>query len=781
MRGSRTRPFRGDVEGLRGVAILLVVLFHGTSLVPAGFVGVDVFFVISGFLITGMLLDELEATGGLDLLGFYDRRVRRLLPAATALLVVVMPLAYLALAPLDRPVAMTDGASAAMFVSNIRFAMLQGDYFTAVTTPSPFIHFWSLSLEEQFYLVWPFLLLVVARGRHPRIAAGSALLALMGASLVACVVLTDQAATWGFYSLPARAWQFAAGGLLAAAATPLSRIPRGAVLVAGWAGATLLFVALLTIDGSVAYPGLAALLPTAAATLLILAGDRAGGPGAILRTAPLRFLGRISYSLYLWHWPLLVLPAAAMGAALAPPVAAAMMVIAVVVAWASWAFVEERFRKHRGPRDERGWRSHRAVPLGAAAVVGVVAWASLLGLTAGTWIWDGGASGVAGVEDGGPGTSGDDGGPVTPGPSEAPTAEPVPSASAPPTTGLPSPTPTPRATPTPQPAPTPIPWTAIPAVSLPDGVQLPSDVKPALSKARKDEERLMRDGCFTSLDGTQPAECVYGKAAGKVVVALIGDSHASEWFPALDALANRHGWRLLPFVKASCPFVDMPVLQLVAKREYRECAVWRAAAIRAINNAHPDLVIVATAHRGVFPMAHDQANVKAEGAAMARAIEMVKAPVAVLVDNPRTDVDIPACLSSHATDIHQCAIPRSVAFPPEFGQLERIAATASGATLVDIISSICPSTPCPVVRNKMILYRDGHHLTATFVRSLANTFDDALRPLLPPDPAPTPAPSSAPTPAPTAAFGGLVDGAAIQASLTGPGGAVEPIVAHAPG
>ena len=161
--------------------------------------GVDVFLVISGFLITGLLLREQETSGRIALLAFYARRIRRLLPAAVVVIATVMPLAFVALSPLDRPVAMTDGGAAVLCVSNIRSAMGAGDYFAAVATPSPFLHFWSLSLEEQFYLVWPVLLMVAVRCRRARLAAGITLLTLFVASLVASVVLTDVAPTWSFY------------------------------------------------------------------------------------------------------------------------------------------------------------------------------------------------------------------------------------------------------------------------------------------------------------------------------------------------------------------------------------------------------------------------------------------------------------------------------------------------------------------------------------------------------------------------------------------------------
>jgi peptidoglycan/LPS O-acetylase OafA/YrhL len=742
--------FRPDVEGLRGVAILLVLLFHGAFPVPGGFVGVDVFLVISGFLITGLLLRELETTGRIDLLAFYGRRLRRLLPAAVVVTVVVMPLAFAALPPLDKSSAMTDGAAAILVLSNIRSALAEGDYFAAVSTPSPFLHFWSLSLEEQFYMVWPFLLLVVVHRRWVRVTAGVALVVLLVASLATSVVLTERAATWGFYSLPSRAWQFAAGGLLAVAATLLRRLPDIPVVVAGWLGVLGIGVAAFAIDGSVPYPGLLAVLPTAAAALVILAGDRRRGPGLLLRVRPLRFLGRISYSLYLWHWPILVLPVAA-GALIGPLETGALLALSVVVAWASWAFVEEPFRKaHRARRT----MTRLSIQLGTAAIVGVVAWSGLLGVSADVAI--AGISGGSAAIDGGPVTAEVDGGPVATGSHDGPTnaaVVTVPPSSSPttpaadPSAGLASAPPTAASgsAPVATPVVALISWTEIPDQRLPGSVRLPRDVAPALADARTDRERLPDDGCFSWLDATKPADCVYGDADGAITVALIGDSHAGHWFPAFNVLAGRYGWRLLPYVKASCPFIDIPVVHPFAKREYTECEAWRGLAIKAINEARPNLVVVVTAYRGIRPVNAEDGSVEVQGEAMAREIAKLEAPTAILVDTPRTGIDVPTCLSRHPRDVNACAIPRDVAFYDTFGVREQIAAKRSGATVIDIVAAVCPSTPCPVVRDGMILYRDGHHLTATFVRSLAPVLGLALDPLLAPAAGPRSTSSAAPS------------------------------------
>jgi len=337
--------FRADIEGLRGLAVLLVVLFHaGVPWVGGGFVGVDAFFVISGFLITGLLLRERLDTGRIRVTAFYARRVRRLLPAAAVVLVATLVASSRWTAPLDRPGVALDAASAALSIGNVRFALAAGDYFASVAAPSPFLHFWSLGVEEQFYLVWPALLLVAGRLLPwPRLGTFAALVAVSGASLAAAVVLTDGAPNWAFYSLPTRAWELGLGGLLAIAAPSLAGIPSPIRSLASVLGIGALVGAAVLLDASTAFPGTAALAPTLGVAAIIL--GRGAGPSILLATAPFRWLGRISYSLYLWHWPLLVLGPLALGVDPDVGLNLALAAVAVAIATVSWAVVEEPFRR----------------------------------------------------------------------------------------------------------------------------------------------------------------------------------------------------------------------------------------------------------------------------------------------------------------------------------------------------------------------------------------------------------------------------------------------------
>jgi hypothetical protein len=270
--------------------------------------------------------------------------------------------------------------------------------------------------------------------------------------------------------------------------------------------------------------------------------------------------------------------------------------------------------------------------------------------------------------------------------------------------------------------------TAVPTAeptAVPNPWPLPIDIHPSLAAARDDKERIIADGCFMSLRGSKPPDCVYGDRDGTFTVALVGDSHAAHWFPAIEAIAEAHGWRLLTFTKASCVFVDLPIYSPILKREYTECEAWRPQVVQRLIEARPDLTIISS-DRWLPTEIKADSNPTRQGEAMARLLNRIPGAIAIIGDTPASRVDVPVCLSQHVADITRCATSRIEAFGRQKLVREWAAARASNATVIDLSDAICPADPCQAVVGHTIVQRDDHHLTATFARSLAGRLEAAL-------------------------------------------------------
>lgn len=316
--------YRGDIEGLRAVAILLVIAAHAkVSWLAGGFVGVDVFFVLSGYLITGILWREISETGGIRFANFYARRFRRLLPALLTMLACTCLFAAAALAPGEQGSQATGAAAAALWLSNMYFAFAHINYFDPNATTNLFLHTWSLGVEEQFYLVWPALMVLTLGWWRHKGAPARHMITVMSViavvSLLACLSFTQTAPRMAFYLMPLRAWQFAVGALVwlhfgsVRSTAGGDEVSSRSALVdhgLGWSGLGLIMLAALWFDAKTSYPGWHALLPTVGAAAIIVAGVRSTNRSAVSRLlsqAPLQGIGRLSYSWYLWHWPVLLL------------------------------------------------------------------------------------------------------------------------------------------------------------------------------------------------------------------------------------------------------------------------------------------------------------------------------------------------------------------------------------------------------------------------------------------------------------------------------------------
>ncbi len=718
---SEREGFRPDLEGLRAVAVGLVLLFHaGVPLVAGGYVGVDVFFVLSGFLITGLIVRELDRTGTVSLVAFYARRARRLLPAAVVALVATMVVSAFLLAPLSVPDVAGDGLAAALYVSNMRFAFAATDYLQSAQAPSPLLHYWSLAVEEQYYLFWPALLLLVTRGGRVTVARIGAIVGIVfGASLVLSIVLTGIAQPWAFFTLPARAWELALGAGLALVAWRGWAVPRRLATPLGVAGLACIVAAGLLLDRFTPFPGTAALLPTAGAAMVIAAGLRT--PGATVNPAtwiprsrsmvsvaggtpihvrllslpPMRWLGRISYSLYLWHWPILVIPVAAREAPLPWPVRLALAGASIVVAALSQRFIEDPFRHGRFV----GFRPSRTLAAaGAATLVAATLCAGLL--PGGPLSAPYGLAGSGSVD-------------------ERTVVADVDAALGTPATG---PTPTPRLGATPR-----------PELAKTAAGRVPADLTPSLAQARNDLPAVYADGCHLVYAAVTQGPCAYGDTTSATTVVLFGDSHAAQWFPALDRAAIEHHWRLLSFTKSACAPADTPIWDPTLDRVYTECAAWRNAVLTRIATESPALVVVSMSRSYTLAIDGRPAGLAQHRAVMRTALSRtidalaaVAAHVVLVGDTPRQRLDPPVCLSAHRNDVRSCATPLSRAINSPFRNLEIRAARASGVKLIDTTAWICPTDPCPVVIGHVLVYRDMHHMTRTFNRALSGYLFAAL-------------------------------------------------------
>ena len=670
--------FRADVEGLRAVAVGLVVAYHaGVPGVPGGYVGVDVFFVLSGFLITSLLLTERESSGRVSLLGFYARRCRRIVPAATLVLLAVLVASHLLLVGKAAADVGADARAAALFMANWHFAAEGMSYLSSSAPPSPLRHFWSLAVEEQFYLVWPAIFAALTYGsRHlqrRQLAVG--LGALMLASLGWSVVQTAQNGVAAYFSPFTRSWELLAGALLAVATPLVARVRPSVLAAAGWCGLVLVVLAACLYSAGTAFPGTAAALPVAGAVLVLAAGCGSArrGPELLLRLRPFQGIGRLSYSLYLWHWPLLVLGAAYAGRPLPLATKLWLVAAALVLSAITYALVENPARR---------WRplvtsARVSVTAGLAVTVAATAVATVLPLVAG-------------------GT--------------------------PPATAA-------------QPAPPQVSVQQVrAAVSAAGALKvLPTELSPAVADTPADEGPAFADGCLLDVEPVATtSECVYGDVQADRTLVLFGDSHAAQWLPAFIDIGQRERWRVLLIAKVGCPTAAVQVWSVERRRTYQECEPWRSASLERIARLAPELVVhTANTNTSLAVRGRETREGRSEAwqAGLIRTIEELRPVVGrqvLLGDIPTMSADPAQCLPRNTNAPLRCSTPRSEALQPRQRLAERRAAEATGIPYIDVLPFLCTERVCPAVIGSFVVYRDRYHLTATYSRWVAGSIAKEL-------------------------------------------------------
>ncbi len=664
---------RDDIQGLRAVAVLLVVLGHaGVPWLGGGYIGVDVFFVLSGFLITGILLAEFAKRGSISLPGFYLRRARRILPAAMLTLVVTDIAAHHLLNFVRAREAVNDSIWSALFAANVHFARQGSDYFAQGQPPSPFLHFWSLAVEEQFYLVWPALLALLLALRFRRLLL--VLIAVGAGSFAWSIHFTAAAPAAAYYSTFARAWELALGAALAAAAPHLRRLPVCAGLALGWLGLLAIGVAASAYSERTPFPGSVALLPAAGAAFVICAGLAVRpaelGVGRVLSLAPLRYLGDRSYAFYLWHWPVLILAAQSAGHDLSLGAKLALVGFAFLLSVVSYRFVENPIRRMRFTLRVSGllWPASAT-----AAVVVVLFILGSLDRTAGRFEAAAAAVQPAQLVH------------VTAPAKTRPLAAVV---------------------------------TAVRQAER--GAPLPSPVTPSPGSLRGDFYGFPT-GCSPRDGKTTSRLCRLGTANSPKTIVVIGDSHAQMWMPPILQMAKRDRWAVVPLVKPRC-----------IPRSWNskgECGKWYRWARGRAAALHPDVILIIGSWMAVWAPERAIKPVGALGTAMKR----VSASVIVVGDPPGQKRDPTDCLLAPRATMATCT---NEATRVQLATNRAIAAHAreQGIGFVDTLGWFCghprgSSTRhlCPLVVNRTVTCVDRGHISRTYGLELEPVFRVAFR------------------------------------------------------
>ncbi|WP_426623027.1 acyltransferase family protein [Leifsonia sp. McL0607] len=695
--------FRADIEGLRSVAVLLVVGSHLIVWPEGGFVGVDVFFVISGYLITGILIRQLEVKGTISFVDFYRRRFLRIVPAALVVLILTTAVTWLVFFPVRALATTWDAVFAAVFVENWNLVSRGTQYFASTSVPSPFQHYWSLSVEEQFYLLWPWLLILAAalfRTRHARRRAlVVGLVAGVAVSFVLACIESELRPSIAYFSTATRAWELGIGALVALLPKTISaRLGDRAHAVVWLTGLGLIVVSAFVITESAAFPGPWAAFPVAG-TAAILFSDRPGRWQIAVTNPVARYFGKISYSLYLWHWPVIVFLII-----LSPSPAtwqlALSFALMVALSAISYHFVETPFRH---------WR------LGSASADRVFASAKRPKRMRRPLRWDRGLGAglalilvVACVLPWAPRPT------IVSPPSDPASAAPPFRTSEQLASALTAATRSAS-------------W---PDLSPPIG---------SLTRADSSLELASQNGCISGTGGDVVAtvqrmseHCVLGDATSSRTAVVLGDSIAASWLPALESALP--GWRIVAMTFQSCPAVDVTVDEASGRRAFRsECDAARDAAVSRAIALHPDLVLLSSA-LGSFERQVGSAD--PGDAWRTGTVEAIRA----LADVPRTlVVESPPEGPSPADCALRILSPVTCEMTPsadweakstaEADGVRAAAAEGAGVEFISTRAWFCtPSGVCPIFAAGTPIRVDRGHLTAEYTQRLSVVLAAAVRP-----------------------------------------------------
>ncbi|MBP2436624.1 acyltransferase family protein [Microbacterium amylolyticum] len=680
--GSTWRP---DIQGMRALAVGLVVLAHvDVPGLKGGFIGVDVFFVISGFLITQLLLREVARTGTVSITEFYVRRARRILPAAALVTVVILTYAAIVLPAARAQQTAIDAAWSSVFLSNWSFAADRVDYFTP-TDPSLFQHFWSLAVEEQFYLVWPLVVLALVPRVNRRVFVGVTA-ALFAASLAFSVWFTAADPVPGYFHTGARAYEIAAGALLACVlSAPLRTRWRHAI---GITGLLLIVAGTLTFSDATPFPGSLALVPVIGTVLLLSAGPDTW-TGRMLSAPTLRYIGDISFSLYLWHWPVTLAVQTALPYG-SPYLLRVVLTIAISLGLASltFHFVERPFQQKRVPALSRGRTTLWMWPLSVIVILAVAL--STVGFAQNRQESQQAAAEEFFDEHGFQNLEAEDLDGVQSELTEAVrTAE--------------------------------------------SGAPIPPDYDADALRDAQWSDLAGRD-CYASGGSDDLDElCFFGDTEAETTIALVGDSHAGMWLPALDILGQDHNFRVVLFVKLSCG--AYPTTMQSPTHDQAECDDFRDYTAAQLDDLGPAAIIASA--RGQLHMdeldgvSTDVQWTEAVTAGIERYSEIAPRVIALGDVPARPEAEPKDCVEAPNATQDACIVTGD-SVEKTSNILTRAAAEAAGAAYVDTEPLVCSvDAGCPLFVGDTPTYGDDSHLNRLWVEYVAPALGDELTEVLP--------------------------------------------------
>ena len=690
---------RQDIQGLRAFAVIVVILDHLLHWPSGGFIGVDVFFVISGFLITGLLLREHERTGRISFADFYKRRAKRILPASALVLLVTLVASYFIFSQSRFLSILGDTLAALLFAGNWRFAAAGTDYFQAGVPVSPLQHFWSLAVEEQFYFVWPWLMLGIfallartAPRTSGRIAVGVTIGLVSLCSFAWAMYESSNAPTVAYFSTFSRSWELGVGALLAVVAPVLGMIPNVLRPVIAWVGMAGMAASLFVVNGSVLFPAPMAALPVFSAALVILAGTGVGQHNYLRPFANkvTGYLGNISFSLYLWHFPVIIILGALMEESLDYYLVAAAA--SFLIAMYAYHLVEDPVRRSNWLSGKKNGKSAPQQLNGAYKLTSL----SLLAVVAA-------CVSVAALV-----------------PPKVPTEN------------LAAPMPTVTSGPS--------------GPSLSVGVQekqsqiaaslksatWPAKLSPSLDDPNAGISAEMGAGCLNPADLANTTVCTTG--SGPKTAMVIGDSVAASWAPAIRGALDGQGWAVHTVAFSGCPFLAAEVAIDNKPDLSQKCNDSRPGIEAQIKSLKPQLVIISSAQSGFNFLgsgSEGPAAISEWTQALAGAITIVKASgaqVAVLASNPEGKA-VTSC-ATRTSAPSDCASTVSAGWFQK-AEAERAAADQTGTLFIDPLPWLCASNNvCPMYIGDKLVRWDSTHLTEPFTAEVSPLLRESLAPLL---------------------------------------------------